>query len=100
MFFKHICIVVVVLCILGYIFGDYVFYKQAHFMLNQQYPVPAYEAFERIVKYYPNSKYVKEAREQMQRLRKSSSDLDTLLSKNEAEYKKLQKEREKKESFR
>jgi hypothetical protein len=99
-FFKQICIVIVILGILGYIYGDYVFYRQAHYMLESQYPIPAYEAFERLIKYYPKSKYVKEARMQMERLRKSNSDLNKLLEKNEAEFIKTQKEREKKESFR
>ena len=86
--------------ILGYIYGDYIFYQQAHYMMNNQYPIPAYEAFERLVKYYPKSKYAKEARMQMDKLRSSSSDLNKLLEKNEAEYTKTQKEREKTESFR
>ncbi len=100
MFFKQLCIGILVLAILGYIYGDYIFYKQAHFMLDQQYPIPAYEAFERIIKYYPKSKYVKEARMQMEKLRKSSGDLDKMLSKNEAEMTKIQKQKEKTESFR
>jgi outer membrane protein assembly factor BamD (BamD/ComL family) len=100
MFFKQICIVFVVLGILGYIFGDHVFLMQAHFMLNQQYPIPAYEAYERLIKYYPNSKYVKEARSEMDRLRKATPELDQMLSKNEANYQKQQKAREKTESFR
>ena len=100
MFFKQLCIVFVVLGILGYIFGDYVFLQQAHFMLNQQYPIPAYEAYERLIKYYPNSKYVKEAREQMDKLRKNNSELNQILTKNEANYQKQQKAREKTESFR
>ena len=100
MFFKQVCILFLVLAILGYIYGDFVFYKQAQFMMSQQYPIPAYEAYERIIKYYPNSKYCKEARMQMEKLRTQSDELNKMLTKNEAEYKKLQKEREKTESFR
>ena len=100
MFFKQICIAFLVLAILGYIYGDYIFYKQAHFMLAQQYPIPAYEAFERIVKYYPKSKYVKEARQQMDILRSHNEELNKMLSKNESDYMKTQKQREKVESFR
>lgn len=100
MFFKQITIVFIALCILGYIYGDYIFYQQAHYMLSQQYNIPAYDAFARIVKYYPQSRYVKEAREQMERLRKTSRDLDQHLMKNEAKYREIQKERQKTESFR
>lgn len=100
MFFKQVCILFLILALFGYIYGDWVFYKQAHYMLNQQYYIPAYEAFERLIRYYPKSKYVKEAREQMQNLRKHNIELDQLLKKNEDELMKLQKEREKTESFR
>ena len=100
MFFKQLCILILVLAILGYVFGDYIFYKQAQFMMSQQYPIPAYEAYERIIKYYPQSKYVKEARIQMEKLRSSNSDLNKMLSKNEAEMTKIQKQKEKTESFR
>lgn len=100
MFFKQICIVFVLLGIWGFFYGDYIFYKQAHYMLYQQYTIPAYEAFERIVKYYPKSKYVKEAREQMAKLRASSGELEKELEKREAEFRKTQKSREKTESFR
>lgn len=100
MFFKQICIAFLVLSILGYIYGDYIFYKQAEFMLSQQYPIPAYEAYERIIKYYPKSKYVKIAKEQMAKLRTKNSELDNVMNKNEAELSKKQKEREKVESFR
>lgn len=100
MFFKQICIVTVILCILGYIFGDYVFYRQAQYMQSMQYTIPAYEAYERILKYYPQSKYAKEARQQMDLLRSKSRDLSQQLEKNEKEYSKIQKERAKTESFR
>mgnify|MGYP003399604467 CR=1 FL=1 len=100
MFFKQVVILFVVLGILGYAFGDYVFYEQGKYMMNNQYPIPAYEAFERLVKYYPKSRFVKEARANMEKLRKSSGDLNKMLEKNEAEYSKTQKEREKIESFR
>ena len=100
MFFKQICIVFIILGILGYIYGDYIFYKQAEFMLAQQYPIPAYEAYERIIKYYPKSKYAKIAKEQMAKLRTKNSDLDNVMNKNEKELAKKQKQQEKVESFR
>ena len=100
MFFKHVCILFIVLGILGYVFGDYIFYKQAQFMMYNQYPIPAYEAYERLVKYYPKSKYAKEARIEMGKLRSSSGELNKLLEKNEAEFSKTQKAKKKTESFR
>lgn len=100
MFFKQVCIVIVVICIFGYIFGDWVLIQQAHYMVEHQYTIPAYEAYEKVVKYYPSSKYVKEAKAEMEKLRETSGDLQVQLKKSEAEYRKVQQEREKKESFR
>ena len=100
MFFKQVIILFIILGILGYCFGDYVFYEQGHYMMKNQYPIPAYEAFERLIKYYPKSKFVKEARMHMEKLRARDGDLNRLLEKNEAEFTKTQKEREKTESFR
>lgn len=100
MFFKQICIIFVILGILGYIYGDWIFYRQACYMLNMQYTIPAYEACERIIKYYPKSRYCKFARETMDTLRKTSRDLQSQLAKNEEKYRKEQKIREEKESYR
>jgi outer membrane protein assembly factor BamD (BamD/ComL family) len=100
MFFKQVVILFIVLGVLGYAFGDYIFYEQGHYMMKNQYPIPAYEAFERLVKYYPKSKFAKEARANMEKLRNANGDLNKLLEKNEAEFTKTQKEREKIESFR
>ena len=100
MFFKQILILFIVLGIMGYMFGDYIFYEQGHYMMKHQYPIPAYEAFERLIKYYPKSKFAKEARTHMENLRARNGDLNRLLEKNEAEFTKTQKEREKTESFR
>ena len=69
-------------------------------MMKNQYPIPAYEAFERLIKYYPKSKFAKEARMHMERLRARDGDLNKLLEKNEAEFSKTQAQREKTESFR
>lgn len=99
MFFKQICIGILLLAVWGFFYGDYIFYKQAEFMLWQDYKMPAYEAYERIVKYYPKSKYVKFARQKMAEIRKSSDFVSTELEKKENEYRKIQLEREKKESF-
>lgn len=99
MFFKHIVIGFIILGILGYMFGDHVFYFQGNLMMRWQYPLPAYEAYERIVRYYPNSGYVTEARVMMKALRERSRDLNKYIEQKESELKKLQDERQKKQSF-
>lgn len=100
MFFKQICIVVLGLCIWGYFYGDYIFYKQAEYMIYQGYNMPAYESYERIVRYYPTGKYAKLARQKMQELRDKCGVVAVELAKREKEYEKEQKTREKNESFR
>ncbi|MFZ5951744.1 MAG: hypothetical protein ACOYXC_13620 [Candidatus Rifleibacteriota bacterium] len=99
MFFKHIMIGFVILGILGYFFGDHLFYFQGNLMMRWQYPMPAYEAYERIIQYYPDSVYAKDARKLMKALRESSGDLNKFLEKKEKDIKKIQDEREKKQSF-
>ena len=99
MFFKHILIGFMILGVLGYLFGDHVFYYQGNLMMRWQYPMPAYEAYERIVRYYPDSRYAKEARSMMTALRERSSDLNRYLEKKEKEIKKIQDDRQKKQSF-
>lgn len=99
MFFKHILIGFMILGILGYVFGDHLFYYQANLMMRWQYSLPAYEAYERIVRYYPDSRYIKEARSMMAALRERSADLNKLLEKKEQEIKKIQEERQKRQSF-
>ncbi len=99
MFFKQLVIGFMILGILGYVFGDHVFYYQANLMMRWQYSMPAYEAYERIVRYYPDSKYAKEARLMMTALRERSSDLNKYLEKKEKEIKKIQDDRQKKQSF-
>ncbi len=68
-------------------------------MMRWQYPMPAYEAYERIVHYYPDSKYIKEARKLMKSLRERSGDLNKYLEQKEKKIKKIQEERQKKQSF-
>ncbi|GAB4283244.1 MAG: hypothetical protein Kow0029_29260 [Candidatus Rifleibacteriota bacterium] len=99
MFFKQILIGFIILGILGYFFGDHIFYFQGNLMMRWQYPLPAYEAYERIIHYYPDSKYCKEARKLMKALRTRNADLNKYLDKKEQEIKKLQEERQKKQSF-
>lgn len=99
MFFKQILVGFMILGVLGYLFGDHVFYYQANLMMRWQYSMPAYEAFERIVRYYPDSRYVKESRLMMNALRERSSDLNRFLEQKEKEIKKIQDDRQKKQSF-
>lgn len=99
MFFKQILIGFMILGVLGYLFGDHVFYYQGNMMMRWQYSMPAYEAYEKIVRYYPDSKFVKEARMMMAALRERSSDLNKYLEKKEKELKKIQDDRQKQQSF-
>ena len=99
MFFKQILVGFIILGILGYFFGDHVFWFQGNLMMRWQYPLPAYEAYERIIQYYPDSYYAKDARKLMKALRERSSDLNKILNKKEQEIKRIQEERAKKQSF-
>lgn len=99
MFFKQILVGFIILGILGYFFGDHVFYFQGNLMMRWQYPLPAYEAYERIIQYYPDSSYAKDARKLMKALRENSRDLNKFLEKKERDIKKIQDERQKKQSF-
>ncbi len=99
MFFKQVMIGFIILGICGYLFGDHLFWFQGNLMMRWQYPLPAYEAYERIVHYYPDSQFVVPARKLMEQLRKRSGDLDKYLGQKEKEIKKIQAERERKQSF-
>ncbi|OGK05738.1 MAG: hypothetical protein A2W80_04525 [Candidatus Riflebacteria bacterium GWC2_50_8] len=99
MFFKHIVIGFMILGVLGYMFGDHVFYFQANLMVRWQYPLPAYEAYERIIRYYPQSQFIGEAKIMMKALRERSRDLNRYIEQKEGELKKIQDERQKKQSF-
>lgn len=99
MFFKQILIGFMILGVLGYLFGDHVFWFQGNLMMGWQYPMPAYEAYERIVHYYPDSQFVKPAKKLMKSLRSRSGDLGKYLDKKEEALKKIQDDRQKKQSF-
>ncbi|MGM0598523.1 MAG: hypothetical protein ACQETH_01785 [Candidatus Rifleibacteriota bacterium] len=99
MFFKHIVVAFIILGILGYFFGDHIFYFQGNLMMRWQYPLPAYEAYERIIHYYPDSPYVDEARTLMKSLRSRSTELNKYLEKKEKAIKEIQEERQKRQSF-
>ncbi len=100
MFFKQILILFIILGIVGFVYGDRLFYFQANLMINWQYDFPAYEAFERIVRYYPNSKHRAEAYKMMDILIKRNGDLRNYLNKRDSEIRKLEKQRSTQESFR
>lgn len=99
MFFKHILVAFIILGVLGFLYGDRVFYFQARLMINWQYDFPAYEAFERIVQYYPKSPYRDEAYKMMDILQKRNHDLRKYLESRDFKLKKLQEERSRKEAY-
>lgn len=99
MFFKHIMVGFFILGVLGWMFGDHIFYFQAGLMIRWQYSIPAYNAYRNIVTYYPNSRYAAEARRMMSSLRARSGDLQKKLEREEEELRQLQEERQKREAF-
>lgn len=100
MFFKHILVLFIVLGIVGFIYGDRVFLFQANLMISWMYDIPAYEAYERIVHYYPNSPYRTEALKMMEILTKRNYDLRRYLDKRDGSLRKDEKERAKQMEFR
>lgn len=100
MFFKQILVLFVILGVLGFIYGDRLFMFQANLMISWQYDFPAYEAYERIVHYYPNSPHRQEALKMMDILIKRNGDLRRYLDKRDSGLKKSEKERSKQMEFR
>jgi len=100
MFFRHILVGFIVLGILGYVYGDYVLRFQAHFMMNYQYDIPAYEAYEKILRYYPKSPYREEAVKMMKILVDRCWELRREVEKRDKDLKKIEEDRAKKENFR
>lgn len=99
MYFKKIAFIFAILGVLGYIYGDRIFYFQANMMMRWQYPMPAYEAYERIVRNYPDSPHIKEARMMMEQLVERSPELKKYLNKKYKGSKKREAERAKQRSF-
>ena len=99
MFFKHIVIFFVVLGILGFIYGDRIFYFQARLMMSWQYDFPAYEAFERIIHYYPQSPHRAEAKKMLEILPKRNSDLRNYLKKRDSQTQKMLEDQARKEAY-
>jgi len=100
MFFKQILVAFLVLGIVGFLYGDRVFRFQANLMIVWMYDFPAYEAYERIVHYYPNSPYRTEALKMMEILTKRNRDLRLYLEKRDSGLRKSEKERSKQMEFR
>lgn len=100
MFFKQILVLFVILGVLGFVYGDRLFMFQANLMISWQYDFPAYEAYERIVHYYPNSPHRQEALKMMEILIKRNGDLRRYLDKRDSGLKKSEKERSKQMEFR
>ncbi len=99
MFFKHILIGFIILGILGFLYGDHVLHFQANLMIGWMYDFPAYEAYERIVRYYPNSPFKAEAKKMMDILIKRNRDLAKYLETRDKETRALEKKRSQNESF-
>jgi len=100
MFVKQILVAFLVLGIVGFLYGDRVFRFQANLMIGWMYDFPAYEAYERIVHYYPNSPYRTEALKMMEILTKRNRDLRLYLEKRDSGLRKSEKERSKQMEFR
>jgi hypothetical protein len=100
MFFKHILILFIILGILGFMYGDKIFYFQAHFMMNISYDFPAYEAYEKIVRYYPGSPHRAEALKMMDVLKARNYELRSYIADKDKEIRKIEKDRAAKEEYR
>ncbi|MFZ2957126.1 MAG: hypothetical protein WA705_09570 [Candidatus Ozemobacteraceae bacterium] len=99
MIFRYIMIGFIIMGILGFLYGDRVFLFQANLMIGWMYDFPAYEAYERIVQYYPSSPYKKEALKMMEILVKRNGDLRNYLEKRDSGGKKTAQNRAKQETF-
>ena len=99
MFFKHILIGFIILGIIGFIYGDRIFYYQANLMIGWQYDLPAYEAYERIVHYYPKSPHREEAVKMMERIEARNGDVRAYLAKRDSGLRERQKERARRRAY-
>lgn len=99
MFFKYLMIAAIAVCVLGFLYGDHIFKFQADLMMNWMYGVPAYEAYERIVLYYPKSKFRTEAEKMMQALYKNNTDVRLYINERDKGTRGKEKDRRDKERF-
>lgn len=100
MFFKQILVLFIILGLVGFIYGDRLFLFQANLMISWMYDFPAYEAYERIVHYYPNSPHRSEALKMMDILYKRNYDLRNYLKKRDSGLSKNEEKRAKQMEFR
>lgn len=99
MFFRYVMVGFILLGIFGFFYGDRIFLFQAELMIGWQYDFPAYEAYERIIQYYPHSPYKSEAQKMMDILIKRNGDLRNYLEKRDKGSKKEAAQRAKQETF-
>ena len=99
MFFKKLMIGFIILGIMGFIYGDRIFYFQANLMIQWMYDFPAYEAYDRIVRYYPSSPHKAEARKMMDILIKRNGDLRKYLATRDKDIRKIEEKRAQNENF-
>ncbi|MBF0499428.1 MAG: hypothetical protein HQM09_04810 [Candidatus Riflebacteria bacterium] len=99
MFFRYIMVAFIILGIMGFLYGDRIFKFQADLMIGWMYDFPAYEAYERIIQYYPSSPYKQEALKMMEILTKRNADLRNYLNKRDSGSKKVMENRAKQDTF-
>ena len=99
MFFRYILIGFILLGIFGFFYGDRIFLFQAELMIGWQYDLPAYEAYERIIQYYPSSPFRGEAQKMMEVLIKRNADLRRYLEQRDKGSKKEAQKRAQAEAF-
>lgn len=99
MWLKNIVIAMIVLCLIGYLNRDRIFFMTGEYHERNQFYIAAYQAYKKIPQYCPGSPLTKKAREKMIELSKMS-DVKTFVEKNEKDVKIIQEKREKLDSFR
>lgn len=99
MFFKYLFAASILICILGVVYGDHLFKFQADLMLGWMYSVPAYEAYERIVLYYPKSQFREEAEKMMKTLYEKNADVRYYIDDRDKGARKDAKIRQQKEKY-
>ncbi len=99
MFFRYLMIGSIILSLLGVFYGDHLFKFQADLMMGWMYAVPAYEAYERIVMYYPKSQFREEAEKMMKTLYEKNTDVKLYIDQRDKGARKAEKTRQEKERY-
>ena len=99
MFFRYLLIGMILLSLVGWMYGDHLFKMQADLMLGWMYSIPAYEAYERIVLYYPKSEFREEAEKMMKTLYDKNADVRNYINDRDKGAQKLEKIRQDKEKY-